>query len=63
MVASFTVGVPPVWGEFFEFGFPVQVVVEGCCVRLVLLVAGVSAGFWRARMPGGSAAGGLRLVR
>lgn len=39
MVASFTVGVPPVWGEFFEFGFPVvEVVVEGCRVLLVLLL-------------------------
>ena len=49
--ASFTVGAAPVWGEFFEFGFPfVEVVVEGCCVRQRLLVTGVSAGFWRARM-------------
>ena len=41
MGASFTVGASPAWGEFFEFGFPfVEVLVEGCRVRLVLLVTG-----------------------
>ena len=57
----FTVGAAPVWGEFLGLRFPfVEVVVEGCCVRLVLLVARVCCWVVASADAGASAAGGLR---